>query len=113
MLDWDQADFIEHLEVIPEEIESEYHGPFSIFRVEKEGINLELTVFPHEEDVSFRLFRMAEKEPIFEYYMMSCESAKYEKRKDGSEVLTFNNQADMQISLSVKPDINIRINEYF
>lgn len=111
MLEWNQTDFIECLEVVPKEIESEYHGPFSIFRVERKGINLELTVFPYEEDVRFRLMRIGEDEPIFEYQIMSCKSAKFEKLKDGSEILRFINQADMHILLSVKPDIRLRINE--
>lgn len=111
MLEWDQTDFIECLEVLPEEVESEYHGPFSIFRVERKGIQLELTVFPYEEDVRFRLIRTGEEEPIFEYQIMSCKSAKFEKSKDGTELLSFINQADMHILLSVKPDFRLRINE--
>ena len=92
-------------------MESEYHGPFSIFRVERNGIKLELTVFPYEEDVRFRLMRIGEEEPLVEYQIMSCKSAKYEKLKDGLEILRFINQADIHILLSVKPDIRLRINE--
>jgi hypothetical protein len=77
MLEWDKADFIKCLEVVPEEIESEYHGPFVIFRVERGGIQLELTVFPFEDDVRFRLVRIGEEEPIFEYQIMSCKSATF------------------------------------
>ena len=111
MLEWDKTDFIECLEVVPEDMESDYHGSFSIFRIEKKGIKLELTVFPFEEDVRFRLIRVEKEEPIFEYQIMSCKSAKYEKSKDGVETLKFINQANMHIVLSVKPDISLRINE--
>ena len=111
MLKWDQTDFIECLEVVPEEVVSEYHGPFSIFRVERKGIQLELTIFPYEEDVNFRLIRVGEEEPMFEYQIMSCKSAKFEKSKEGTELLSFVNQADMNVLLSVKPDIRLRINE--
>lgn len=111
MLEWDQTDFIECLEVVPEEVESEYHGPFSIFRIESKGIQFELTVFPYEEDVGFRLLHIGEDEPFFEYQIMSCKSAKYEKSKNGAESLKFINQADMHILLSVKPDIRLRISD--
>lgn len=111
MLEWDQTDFIECLEVTPEEVKSEYHGPFSIFRVERKGINLELTVFPYEGDVRFRLIRIEEEEPIFEYQIMSCKSAKFERTKDGSETLIFINQAEMHVLLSVKPDVRLIVNE--
>ena len=111
MLEWDQTNFLECLEVVPEECESEYHGPFSIFRVERNGVQLELTVFPYEEDVRFRLLRVGEEEPVFEYQIMSCKSAKFEKSKNGVELLRFINQFDMHILLSVKPDIMLRINE--
>ena len=111
MLEWDQTDFTGCLEVASEEIESEYHGPFFIFRVERKGIQLELTVFPHEEDVRFRLIRTGEEEPNFEYQIMSCKSAEFEISRDGMELLSFINQADMHILLSVKPDFRLRINE--
>ena len=111
MLEWDETDFIECLDVLPEEFESEYHGPFSIFRVERGGIQLELTVFPFEEDVRFRLIRSGKEDPIFEYQIISCKSATLQKLKDGSEYLSFRNQADMHITVHVNPDIRVRINE--
>lgn len=111
MLAWDKSEFIECLEVTPEEVESEYHGPFSVFRVHRSGIQLELTIFPFEEDVRIRLVREGEAEPIFEYQIMSCQSAVFERSADGAGSLCFTNQASMRILLSVEPDFRLRICE--
>lgn len=64
MLHWDETEFIGILEVIPEVINDASGGPIHVFNVCKGGIELELSVFPFEEDVRFRLFRENQKPPI-------------------------------------------------
>lgn len=45
VLDWDETEFIECLEVIPNVIEDAGGGPFHVFNVVKKGIELEITVY--------------------------------------------------------------------
>jgi len=112
MLEWDKTEFIECLEVIPEDFEEDVHGPFSVFRVKKDGLELELTVFPYEDDVRFRIFKDGSKEPFFKYQIMDCKSAKFiNEKKYNFEQLEFVNKADMKIVVSVKPKIKLYINE--
>lgn len=111
MLQWDETDFIECLEVIPDVVEDAGGGPFHIFSVIKGGIQLELTVFTFEEDVRFRLFREGENHPLFEYQIMGCKFVRFEKNKYGQEYLSFMNKNNEETTVSINPDIQILINE--
>ena len=49
---WDEADFIACLEVLPD---IEEYGVSHIFRTEKDGLRLELTVFQFAGDICISL----------------------------------------------------------
>lgn len=110
MLQWDETDFLECLEVVPERIE-DAGGPFHVFTVDKKGIELELTVFPFEEDIRIRLFRSRDNHALFEYQIMNCKVAKFEKGKQGNEYLIFINQKELQVTVSINPDIEIMVSD--
>lgn len=111
MLQWDETDFIECLEVIPEVIEDAAGGPFHIFTVNRNGIELEITVFSFEEDIRFRICREKEKHALFEYQIMGCKFVRFEKNKHGEEYLSFVNKNNLETTVSVNPDIQVLINE--
>jgi len=111
VLEWDETEFTGCLEVIPERIEDTAGGPFYVFNVSKKGIQLELTIFPFEEDVRFRLFRVGENHVLFEYQIMGCKFARYETNKHNEEYLSFVNSGDLETTVSVNPDIQILLSE--
>ena len=108
MLEWDSTEFIECLETLPTE---GAEGEFSIFKVARNNIELELTVFPFEEDIRFRLLRLGETVPFFEYQIMSCKSVEFVKSEKVPEYLRFINQSGMNICVSIKPDIKVTVSE--
>ena len=111
MLEWDETEFTGCLEVIPERIEDAAGGPFYVFNIVKKDVQLELTIFPFEEDVRFRLFREGENNALFEYQIMGCKFARHEINKHSEEYLSFVNSAGLETTVSVNPDIQILLSE--
>lgn len=111
MLKWDETDFIECLEVIPEVIEDSAGGPFHVFTVGKNGIELEITVFSFEEDVRFRLTRQGENHSLFEYQIMGCKFVRFEKNESDQEYLSFVNKDGLELTVSIHPDIQVLVSE--
>ncbi|WP_444905050.1 hypothetical protein ACJJIU_10165 [Microbulbifer sp. CnH-101-E] len=111
MLQWDETEFVGILEVIPEVVEDEGGGPFYVFRVQESGLELELTIFPFEEDVRFRLFRENQNHVLFEYQIMGCKFARHTPAPNQEGYLSFISKTGIEVTLSVKPDIEILISE--
>jgi hypothetical protein len=111
VLQWDETEFIGILEVIPEVIEDEGGGPFYVFRVHENGLELELTVFPFEEDVRFRLFRENQNHALFEYQIIGCKFARHNPAPNQEGYLSFVSKTGIDVTLSVKPEIEVLISE--
>lgn len=111
MLQWDKTEFIGILEVIPEVVEVEGGGEIYVFRVHENGLELELTIFPFEEDVRFRLFRESQNHALFEYQIMGCKSARHNPAPNQEGYLSFISKTGIEVTLSVKPDIEVLISE--
>ena len=84
---WDQCKFIECLEVIPE-VDEEYETNH-LFRVEKDGLRLVLTIYQCSGDVYFDLFREGIEEPVFRMKLLGCPGARFVSTKEGREYLEF------------------------
>ena len=84
MLKWNQYEFIECLEVLPEIGEDETSH---IFRVSKDGLRLELAVFQYEADVRVELYKDGLESPLFQAQIISCPGARYLSEKNGRECL--------------------------
>ncbi|BCE03538.1 hypothetical protein [Marinicellulosiphila megalodicopiae] len=109
MLKWDETEFIECLESIPEEIVDELVGNLYIFNVTGNGIQLELKVYPKLSDVSIKIININDKSIVFEYYIFDCESVNYQKLINDDERLRFISSAGIEIYISTRPNINVRI----
>ncbi len=109
MLRWDETDFIECLEVLPEHCEDEA-GLYVVFNVIKAGIALELTVYPFEEDIRFRIFREGQSNSIFEYQILGCKLVEFRKENEG-EYLYFENEGNCTTTVAVNPDIEVMVSE--
>jgi hypothetical protein len=86
MLTWNQYEFTECLEVLPEVGEDENHHTF---RVEKDGLRLELTVFQYAGDVYIDLYQDGVEPSVFHMRLLNCPGAKYVRGKGGYECLEF------------------------
>ena len=85
MFNWDVADFISCLEVVPKV--EEYDISHS-FIVEKHGMRLLLKVRQYDSDVYFSLYRDGIALPVFDMKLTECQGARYINDKRG-EYLEF------------------------
>jgi hypothetical protein len=89
MLDWNKFDFIECLGTVPEEAED---GSY-LFRVEKDGLRLDISVFPNEGSVELGgdfyidLYRNGVDMPLFFTKIYESPGAQYIKYPNGWECL--------------------------
>lgn len=111
MLEWDETEFTGILEVIPEVIEDEGGGPFYVFNVSNNGIELELTIFPFEEDVRIRLFRSGDNHPLLEYQIMGCKFARHHIGSNNDSYLSFFSKTGIEVTVIAKPDLQVLISE--
>jgi hypothetical protein len=111
VLKWDETEFIGILETIPEVIEDEGGGPFHVFNICKNGIELELTIFPFEEDVRFRLFKKDQHHALFEYQILGCKFARHNIGNGNDGYLSFISKTGVEVTVSVQPDIEVLISE--
>ncbi|HEY0098181.1 MAG TPA: hypothetical protein VGB76_04420 [Pyrinomonadaceae bacterium] len=86
MLVWNEYEFIECLGVIPkvEEYETAH-----FFKVSKDGLRLELSVFQYDGDVYFDLYREGIESPVLQVRLLNCAGARYVSHKNGREMLEF------------------------
>ena len=78
---WNQYEFIECLGVLPE-VDEEF-GTCHTFKVERDGLRLELSVFEDAGDVCVGLYREGVEPPVFSMTLFGCEGARYVKDKQG------------------------------
>jgi hypothetical protein len=86
MLKWNEYEFIECLGVLPEIGQD---GLSHFFRVEKDGLRLDLIVFQYDSDVRIEIYKQDLDAPIFQTQLMSCPSARYVSEKNEREYLEF------------------------
>lgn len=86
MLKWNEYEFIECLGVLPE---VEQDGLSHHFRVEKNGLRLDLIVFQYDADIRLELYQQGLDTPIFQTQIMSCPGVKYVSEKYEREYLEF------------------------
>jgi hypothetical protein len=119
MLIWNQYEFIECLEVLPA-VDEEYETNH-VFRVEKDGLILILTIYQYSGDVYFDLKRDGIEEPVFRMRLIDCPGARYLSTKDGKEYLEFapsksfggrydgESPIPMGVRIAVNPHIQIEL----
>jgi hypothetical protein len=86
LLKWNKYELIECLGVLPEVGRDELSH---FFRVEKDGLRLELVVFQYEADVRIEIYLQDLAAPIFQTQIMSCPSIRYVSEKNEREYLEF------------------------
>lgn len=90
MMAWNKYEFIECLGVLPEVGEDELNFSFS---VKKDGLRLELTIFPYSADVEsagdvyIALYHDGIEEPVFFTLIKQSPGARYIKHTNGWECL--------------------------
>ena len=83
---WNEYEFIECLGVVPE---VEEYETAHYFKVEKDGLRLEMSVFQYAGDVYLDLYRDGVETPIFKMRLLNCAGARYVCDRNGREVLEF------------------------
>jgi hypothetical protein len=86
MLMWDKYQFIECLAAVPEEDEDETRHSF---RVERDGLRLELTVFQYAGDIYLDLYRDGVGPSVLQMRLLDCPAARYVTAKGGYECIEF------------------------
>jgi len=77
---WNEYEFVECLGVLPEVSE---HDVSHTFRVERDGLRLELNVSQYDGDVFLHIFREGIETPVFALRLIDCAGARYVKEKHG------------------------------
>ena len=85
MLAWNDADVAACLEVLPSIDED---GVCYSYAVEKDGLRLELAVFPYDGEIALMLYRDAVEAPVFSLRLIDCQAVRYVTDRDG-ECLEF------------------------
>ncbi|HEV2800753.1 MAG TPA: hypothetical protein VGW12_09665 [Pyrinomonadaceae bacterium] len=115
---WNEYEFIECLGVVPtvEKYESGHH-----FKIERDGLRLELSVFQYDGDVHLDLYREGTDAPLFKMRLLDCAGARYVSDRNGREVLevapakSFGSRYDGHtplaygVRLAVTPHISIEL----
>ncbi len=114
---WDETDFATCLEVLPtiDEYGTEFH-----YIVEKNGLKLELSVYPLCGDIYVTVYRLGVDRPVIDFHMLNCSATRYVDDERGeflefAPAQVFGNrfQKDFVIpvglQLSVKPSISISL----
>ena len=116
-LKWDETDFLTCLEVQPtiDEYETGYH-----YSVSKDGLRLELGVFPFSRDIDMTVYRDGVERPVIDFKILDCSGTRYVNDSRGeflefapSQVFGNRFQRDyvipVGVRLSVKPSICIEL----
>lgn len=81
MLRWDPTDALSCLGVAPEV--GDYEERFA-YAVAKDGLRLELTVFPDDGDVCLTIYRDGVAAPIVDVSIVQCDAARWVRDDRGS-----------------------------
>ncbi len=116
-LAWNEADFLACLEVEPivDQFEEGYH-----YSIAKDGLSLELSVFPFSSDICVTVKRDGIARPIIDFTITGCSGTRYVSDARGeflefapSQVFGDRFQRDflipVAVRLSVKPSICIEL----
>ena len=85
MLTWNQTDVLACLGVEPEV--AEYQTQF-VYRVERDGLRLELSIHPYAGDILMQVFRDGVVRPVFHARLIGCQGLRY-VNDDRGEYLEF------------------------
>jgi hypothetical protein len=77
---WNEYEFVECLGVVPEVSE---HDASHTFKVERDGLRLELNVSQYDGDVYLSLHREGIETPVFSMRLIDCDGARYVRDKRG------------------------------
>lgn len=116
-LDWDESDFISCLQVLPEVADYETSH---LFRIEKNGLRLELRIKQFESNIFIRLYQDGADKPVVAFKIIDCGGTRYVNDKRGEYLefapsrLSDNSYSKgmpipMGVRLSIKPSIQIEI----
>ena len=117
MLVWNEYDFVECLGVLPEVGD---YGTSHFYKVEKDGLRLELKIAQYDGDIHIELFREGLDKSIFHMRILDCPGARY-VRDRGCDYLefaaskSFGNRYDGEsvipygVRLQVNPQIRIEL----
>ena len=83
VLVWNMHEFVECLGVLPE-TDEDY--TFHTFKVRKDGLRLDLTVFEYAGGVYIDLYREGVGTPAFSARLTDCEAARYVSDKGGESL---------------------------
>jgi len=114
---WDESEFTAYMEVLPK---VEEYGTEYAYIVEKDGMRLELSVYPLCGDIYITIYRSGVERPVIDFRLMDCSATKYVRDKRGeflefapAQVFGDRYQKDFVIpvgvQLSVKPSISISL----
>jgi hypothetical protein len=114
---WDETEFITCLEVLPT---VEEYGTQYAYVVEKDGLKLELSIYPLCGDVYITLYRDGIEHPIIDFRLLNCSATKYVQDMRGeflefapAQVFGDRYQKDFVIpvgvQLAVKPSISVSL----
>lgn len=114
---WDETDFVTCLETLPtiDEYEIGYH-----YLVGKDGLKLDLSVYPLAADICITIYRDGVNRPIINFTITNCGGTRYVRDDRGeylefarSQVLgdRFHRDFDIPVGvqLGVKPSISISL----
>lgn len=83
MLVWDETDVLTVLEVIPEiEIDGIWHK----YVIEKEGIELKITIYQYDGDIHFELVNKINNHSLFSMQLIDCEGVLRTNEKNGEHL---------------------------
>src|SRR5262245_55835430 len=74
MLVWDETDVIACLEVLPVVGD---HAVSYTFSLRRDGLRLELTIYPYDRDVCISLHRCGIDVPTFDVKLIDCDGVRY------------------------------------
>ncbi|MCL6414072.1 hypothetical protein MIB92_00280 [Aestuariirhabdus sp. Z084] len=85
MLVWDETDVLAVLEVVPE---VEPDGIWHVYSVEKNGVELRISIYQYDGDVRFELFNAESESPMFSMQLLDCSGVRW-KNDPAGEYLEF------------------------
>ena len=112
MLDWEETEVTEMLGVEPE-YKEENGGPFHLYNVRRNGLGIELAIFPFETDVELRLYHTDPDEYFYKHNILNCKNIRRLKKADGNIILELiDKNGTVSAKVQVTPNIVIEtINE--
>ena len=114
---WDETDFLTCFEVEPtiDEYETGYH-----YTITRDGLRLELSVYPFASDVAITIFRTGVERAIISFTITNCSGTRYINDSRGEFVEFAPSQVfgdrfsrdfviPVGVRLSVKPSISLEL----